>query len=106
MPSSGCQKCARSEEHTSELQSHDNLVCRLLLEKNTHATRPPRTILPAPRPPPPAIARTAGRGVCVRLWRLTAPLGCGGWVWQFLFFFKVTGPPENLPRSPPGRPPE
>src|SRR3954462_3149733 len=25
--------CSRSEEHTSELQSHDNLVCRLLLEK-------------------------------------------------------------------------
>src|SRR5260370_25514121 len=25
--------CARSEEHTSELQSHLNLVCRLLLEK-------------------------------------------------------------------------
>ena len=23
----------RSEEHTSELQSHDDLVCRLLLEK-------------------------------------------------------------------------
>src|SRR3954465_11225932 len=33
MPSSGVQTCAlRSEEHTSELQSHDNLVCRLLLE--------------------------------------------------------------------------
>src|SRR5450631_4949400 len=31
----------RSEEHTSELQSHVNLVCRLLLEKkkkNTNAT--------------------------------------------------------------------
>src|SRR5690606_40960308 len=28
----------RSEEHTSELQSRENLVCRLLLEKtNTHA---------------------------------------------------------------------
>src|SRR5688572_32562567 len=28
---------ARSEEHTSELQSQSNLVCRLLLEKkNTH----------------------------------------------------------------------
>src|SRR3954465_15169435 len=26
-------KVSRSEEHTSELQSHDNLVCRLLLEK-------------------------------------------------------------------------
>src|SRR2546425_10691164 len=31
--------CARSEEHTSELQSLAYLVCRLLLEKkkNTHA---------------------------------------------------------------------
>src|SRR4029077_21297526 len=28
---------ARSEEHTSELQSHLHLVCRLLLEKKRHA---------------------------------------------------------------------
>src|SRR4029434_9706032 len=28
-----CQVTTRSEEHTSELQSHLNLVCRLLLEK-------------------------------------------------------------------------
>src|SRR5260370_3236457 len=28
-----CSVAARSEEHTSELQSHLNLVCRLLLEK-------------------------------------------------------------------------
>src|SRR5690606_41959280 len=31
----GCSTCevpARSEEHTSELQSRENLVCRLLLE--------------------------------------------------------------------------
>src|SRR5690606_40043697 len=27
---------ARSEEHTSELQSRENLVCRLLLEKKKH----------------------------------------------------------------------
>src|SRR5258708_1914221 len=27
------QVCSRSEEHTSELQSPDHLVCRLLLEK-------------------------------------------------------------------------
>src|SRR2546430_9893827 len=26
-------RCRRSEEHTSELQSQSNLVCRLLLEK-------------------------------------------------------------------------
>src|SRR5438552_7756716 len=29
--------CCRSEEHTSELQSPDQLVCRLLLEKQTTA---------------------------------------------------------------------
>src|SRR6516225_10704583 len=29
----GVKLYARSEEHTSELQSHVNLVCRLLLEK-------------------------------------------------------------------------
>src|SRR5260370_8752738 len=31
----------RSEEHTSELQSHLNLVCRLLLEKKNKNTSPP-----------------------------------------------------------------
>src|SRR5690606_41719803 len=29
----GPQRSPRSEEHTSELQSRENLVCRLLLEK-------------------------------------------------------------------------
>src|SRR5690242_20551306 len=32
-PYVGLEAAARSEEHTSELQSHVNLVCRLLLEK-------------------------------------------------------------------------
>src|SRR5260221_2201803 len=31
--SSSCLASTRSEEHTSELQSHSDLVCRLLLEK-------------------------------------------------------------------------
>src|SRR3954465_7611866 len=64
MPSSGVQTCAlRSEEHTSELQSHDNLVCRLLLEKKTPAKHPhpapPARLLPHPRPPapPPRVPR-------------------------------------------------
>src|SRR5690554_7156225 len=30
-PDEGYQKCPRSEEHTSELQSRPHLVCRLLL---------------------------------------------------------------------------
>src|SRR5260370_29804697 len=32
------QSLPRSEEHTSELQSHLNLVCRLLLEKKNKPT--------------------------------------------------------------------
>src|SRR5690606_36876489 len=39
-----CGSCNRSEEHTSELQSRENLVCRLLLG------RPPRAS-PFPSPP-------------------------------------------------------
>src|SRR5438477_300103 len=33
-----CRRARRSEEHTSELQSHVNLVCRLLLEKKKRIT--------------------------------------------------------------------
>src|SRR5256885_4257346 len=32
-------RCRRSEEHTSELQSPCNLVCRLLLEKKKHSDK-------------------------------------------------------------------
>src|SRR5437016_11100989 len=35
-----CARGARSEEHTSELQSLTNLVCRLLLEKKKHQKTP------------------------------------------------------------------
>src|SRR5260221_2362683 len=41
--------CLRSEEHTSELQSHSDLVCRLLLEKKKRRR-----------------ASTSGDDVCVR----------------------------------------
>src|SRR2546427_2041110 len=36
--SSKCGRQGRSEEHTSELQSQSNLVCRLLLEKKKKNT--------------------------------------------------------------------
>src|SRR5260370_9006150 len=40
-PPDECLIAERSEEHTSELQSHLNLVCRLLLEKKKNeADRP------------------------------------------------------------------
>src|SRR3712207_6928190 len=38
----------RSEEHTSELQSRQYLVCRLLLEKKNN---PHNRLLPHPQPP-------------------------------------------------------
>src|SRR5690606_41447388 len=34
-----CRRPRRSEEHTSELQSRENLVCRLLLEKKNKKIR-------------------------------------------------------------------
>src|SRR2546427_3220429 len=40
----------RSEEHTSELQSQSNLVCRLLLEKKKKSRT--RGLVPDPNPRP------------------------------------------------------
>src|SRR5258708_19764183 len=52
--SNGCvrfiMKRTRSEEHTSELQSPDHLVCRLLLEKK----KKPHEAIPPTESPPPA----------------------------------------------------
>src|SRR2546430_8052777 len=52
----------RSEEHTSELQSQSNLVCRLLLEKKKkthiwHAAAPPQSGRSVPRATSPACPR-------------------------------------------------
>src|SRR3954466_10362446 len=97
MPSSGGQTCARSEEHTSELQSHDNLVCRLLLEKNT--ARDPS------RRPPAARLHTGSALLPVRrcamlrtgqVRRADDPLDALERV--VLFFFLMIGRP---PKSPP-----
>src|SRR5260370_32151055 len=41
----------RSEEHTSELQSHLNLVCRLLLEKKKKTHQPEYALGTDPRGP-------------------------------------------------------
>src|SRR3954463_2912350 len=52
----------RSEEHTSELQSHDNIVCRLLLEKKKRDRRCAQ--------PQPEARQTAARA------RRSAPSAC------------------------------
>src|SRR5215468_9228435 len=46
----------RSEEHTSELQSHHDIVCRLLLEKKKSSSRRSRAALKA------AVTDAATRG--------------------------------------------
>src|SRR5436309_9075559 len=47
-PNSRGRRARRSEEHTSELQSRENLVCRLLLEKKkTSEYDPQQTLLAA-----------------------------------------------------------
>src|SRR2546430_4436079 len=48
-----CIGCHRSEEHTSELQSQSNLVCRLLLEKKNKEIGQRRRLMLAKGGPPP-----------------------------------------------------
>src|SRR5690242_21589232 len=53
----------RSEEHTSELQSHVNLVCRLLLEKKKqaiHVVASPRVLAASVDDPWPLLAQHPG----------------------------------------------
>src|SRR5256886_3645291 len=48
----------RSEEHTSELQSQSNLVCRLLLEKKKQTSTDLTLLMLQRKPPLPALSVT------------------------------------------------
>src|SRR2546430_8484714 len=52
----------RSEEHTSELQSQSNLVCRLLLEKKKYRPRVKRDACTSELKHRPAPAPSSGHG--------------------------------------------
>src|SRR5690606_40275748 len=68
----------RSEEHTSELQSRENLVCRLLLEKKNKHKAPYRHLGPI-RYIPLALrllARASWAALCVPSCLLVASAGC------------------------------
>src|SRR3954466_10899412 len=92
----------RSEEHTSELQSHDNLVCRLLLEKKKKKTKKRQ-----PNPRKTQDSRRSGHNgesTCVKLERGVVDLlaVCPSlWFWFFFFFFNNPAPPEIYPLSLP-----
>src|SRR3954466_11417167 len=95
MPSSGGQTCARSEEHTSELQSHDNLVCRLLLEKKdlqTLAVQSPR-FAPSRRGPADSVRVRAGAPGATAGIALPAAGPVRGPV--LLFFLMIRRPPRS-----------
>src|ERR1039457_4908407 len=80
-------KVGRSEEHTSELQSPCNLVCRLLLEKTIY--RAGASVLPSR----------------VSIIETPATLRSGGPRWslerRLPFFFLMLGVPRSSPLSPP-----
>src|SRR3982750_1212064 len=91
---------ARSEEHTSELQSRSDLVCRLLLEKKRRTCgrrkqngRGMRSSVVSPRCPRWRAGTTVGpRAVTSASSQNKEP---------FFFFFKGPGPPRDFPFSPP-----
>src|SRR3954467_2626215 len=92
----GVQTCAlRSEEHTSELQSHDNLVCRLLLEKKENQAlrrSAPASLGPAPVSPHPQPRPPRRRGQRNELARRLA----GGEAHGPLAFFFTDRPPQKI----------
>src|SRR6202789_3493788 len=96
IPESGRALIRRSEEHTSELQSLIDLVCRLLLEKKDSrvSLRPitcfvGRVRRPPPRARPREAAAAPSYGVEGRdVSRFGVPNDC-------LFFLKKRGPPES-----------
>src|SRR3990170_2220764 len=61
----------RSEEHTSELQSPDHLVCRLLLEKKHYS----RSCHGSPSRPKGRPRSTAGSALCSN-WERGSPPSC------------------------------
>src|SRR3954464_2244688 len=101
MPSSGVKKCARSEEHTSELQSHDNLVCRLLLEKKERGAALGHVLRAAGRPPAVTHAGGGGRGPSGGGAPLRVSPGFRVVLAVFLFFFNNPGTTEFYPFPPP-----
>src|ERR1019366_7012128 len=84
----------RSEEHTSELQSLTNLVCRLLLEKKrrtSHSIPPPRKRASCARSWPTCASRSPCAGVVKATSARSRPF----------FFLRPPAPPEITPLPPP-----
>src|SRR3954462_245093 len=96
MPSSGVQTC-RSEEHTSELQSHDNLVCRLLLEKTRQKGAGKATLIGQSASGGRRTSRQAHERRAVARHHTHRPLPLRLRLLRFLFFLSKAPPPDAPP---------
>src|ERR1039457_79570 len=95
----------RSEEHTSELQSPCNLVCRLLLEKKEETRPNGRRVTGVPD----TRCRCRRAGAASRVARVRES-GAAGPVFRrrgsvSFFFFFIEEPPPHRPPPPPRPPP-
>src|ERR1035437_3898498 len=98
-PNAGCGRgMRRSEEHTSELQSRQYLVCRLLLEKMSIAELDRILAQQFPMVPPGMPGETRMTG-CEWGGVLAGPIGL-----LSLFFFVSGRQPRGAPPLPPGPP--
>src|SRR3990170_3713395 len=91
----------RSEEHTSELQSPDHLVCRLLLEKNKYkrgrsVPAGPQRAGPHPQYDGPCVGPKDQGCRSLRGWHQRA-----GVLLLYVVFFLMNRPPPNFPPFPP-----
>src|ERR1035438_10401004 len=83
---------ARSEEHTSELQSLRHVVCRLLLEKKKTISRPASSIVPAPPAASPHITPPGPSEAPQGFSRRSAPKATSP---PLFFFLMIRGPPRS-----------
>src|ERR1035437_5192247 len=100
-PPSGQRRCSpRSEEHTSELQSRQYLVCRLLLEKKKTTQQPSAPAQAGRQEHPPVYCAAAPAGArgepraARRARKAEWTRAC-----VFFFFFNDAAPPEIYPFS-------
>src|SRR4029434_2170295 len=87
--------CLRSEEHTSELQSHLNLVCRLLLEKkrtNVYTTVTPESRMPCSYVESDRICVSRPTSPCTRLYAELSRLSV---CLSSFFFLMIRRPPRS-----------
>src|SRR3954466_62219 len=101
MPFLEFRRVLRSEEHTSELQSHDNLVCRLLLEKTDRGRRGDGALRPRGPGPPGRGSPQAREARAPAVEAARASLLLIAQTWATDFFFLKMGAPRGVPPSPP-----